>query len=140
MYGIGLISGGFLLDEGETGDAVERIRLHLEPGIGDLLTAVGTDSVRMCMEGRERLFDPAKLFDGEQLYGQSDIEFMLSGGLVNRVGEEFWFYGDQMGHHGFVCEHRSQSIEFVLKIRVIHALPHVDVRAFRWNNSRDMVR
>jgi len=92
------------------------------------------------MEGCERLFDPAKLFDGEQLYGQGDIEFMLSGGLVDRVWEEFRFCGDQMGHHGFVCEHRSSSIEFVLKIRVIRALPHMDVQAFRWNNSRDLVR
>jgi len=36
VSGIGLISGGLLLDEGETGDAVERIGLYFEPGIGDL--------------------------------------------------------------------------------------------------------
>jgi hypothetical protein len=140
VSGIGLISGGFLLDEGEAGDAVERVWLHFESGRGDLLTAAGTDSVRMCMERRECLFDPAKLFNGEQLYGQSDIEFMLSGGLVDRIGKEFRFHHDQMGHHGFACEHRSKSSEFELKICVIRALPQVDVRAFRWNTSQDMVR
>jgi hypothetical protein len=96
VSGIGLISGGFLLDDSETGDAVERIGLHSEPGIGDLLTAAGTDSVRTRMQGRERLLNPAKLFDGEQLHGQGDIELMLSGGLVDRVGKEFGFCGDQM--------------------------------------------
>jgi len=49
VSGIELISGSLLLDHGETGDAVERIRLHFEPGIGDLLTTAGTDSVRMCV-------------------------------------------------------------------------------------------
>ena len=119
--GIELTSGRFLLDDGETGDAVERIGLYSEPGIGDLVTAAGTDSVRTCMQGCERLFDPAKLFDGEQLYGQSDIAFMFRGGLVDRIGEEFRLCRDQMGHHGFVCEHYSKPIEFVLEIREIHA-------------------
>ena len=73
VSGIGLISGGFLFDEGETGNAVERIRLHFEPGRGDLLTAVGTDSVRTRMQGRERLLNPAKLFDTEKHHGQGDI-------------------------------------------------------------------
>lgn len=45
VFGIGLISGGFLFDEGETGDAQERIRLHLQPGLGDLLSAAGTDAI-----------------------------------------------------------------------------------------------
>ena len=45
VSGIGLVSGDFLLDESEAGDAVERIGLHFEPGVGDLLTAAGTDSV-----------------------------------------------------------------------------------------------
>jgi len=36
---IGLVSGCFSLDEGETGDAVERVGLHFESGIGDLLSA-----------------------------------------------------------------------------------------------------
>ena len=69
------------------------------------------------MEGRERLLDPAKFFDGEHLYGQGDIELVLSGGLVDRVGEEFGFCSDQMRHHGFAREHRSKSIEFKLEIR-----------------------
>lgn len=96
VYGIGLTSGGSLLDEGETGDAVERIRLHFEPGIRDFLAAAGTGSVRMCMQGRERLLNPATLFEGEHLHGQGDIELMLRGGLVDRVGKEFGFCGDQM--------------------------------------------
>lgn len=66
--------------------------------------------------GCERLLDPAKFFDGEQLYGQNDIALILRGGLVDRVREEFGFYSDEMRHHGFVCEHRSESIEFVLEI------------------------
>ena len=45
VFVIGLISGGFLLDGGETGDAVKRIRLYFEPGIGDLLAAAATDAV-----------------------------------------------------------------------------------------------
>jgi hypothetical protein len=48
------------------------------------------------MQGRERPLNPAKLFDGEQLHGQGDIELMLSGGLVDRVGKGFGFCGDQM--------------------------------------------
>jgi hypothetical protein len=39
---------------------------------------------------------------------------MLSGGLIDRVREEFRFCHDQMGHHGFACEYRSKSIEFEL--------------------------
>ena len=49
VSGIGLISGGSLLDERETGNTVERIGLHFKPGIGDLLIAAGTDSVRTRM-------------------------------------------------------------------------------------------
>ena len=37
----------------------------------------------------------------------------------------------------FVCEHHSKPIEFVLKIREIRVLPHVDTRVFRRNNSLD---
>ena len=124
VSGIGLISGGCLFDDGETGNTVERIWLHFDPGRGDLLTAVGTDSVRTRLQGCERPLNPAKLFDGETHHGQGDIEFMLSGGLVDRVGEEFRFCHDQMGQHGFTCEHRSKSSEFVLKIREICALSH----------------
>ena len=69
VFGIGLISRGSLLDDGQTRDAVERIGLYFEPGIGDLLTAAGTDSVRMCMEGYKGLLNPAKLVDGEHLHG-----------------------------------------------------------------------
>jgi hypothetical protein len=36
-----------------------------------------------------------------------------------------------MGHHGFACEHRSKSIEFILKIRVIHALSYEHVWLLR---------
>jgi len=45
VFGIGLIPGGFLFDESETGDAQERIRLHLQPGLGDLVRAAGTDAI-----------------------------------------------------------------------------------------------
>ena len=96
VSGIGLISGGSLLDERETGNTVERIGLHFEPGIGDLLTTAGTDSVRTRMQGRKCPLNSAKLFNGEHLHGQGDIEFMLSGGLVDRVREEFGFCGDRM--------------------------------------------
>ena len=66
--GIGLISGGSLLDEGETGDAVERIGLHFESGVRDLVSTAGTDTIRLRMQGRERLLDPPKLVDRDQLY------------------------------------------------------------------------
>ena len=140
VFVIGLISGGFLLDGGETGDAVKRIRLYFEPGIGDLLAAAATDAVRMCMEGRKRLLDSAKLFDREHFHGQGDTDLMFSGGLVDRVWEELRFCGDRMGRHGFVCEHRSKSIEFILNFCVIRALSYVGARMFRRNNSQDMVR
>jgi hypothetical protein len=94
----------------------------------------------MRVQGRERLIDPAKLFEGEQLDGQGDINLMLGGGLIERVGKEFWLCGDQLRHHGFLCENRSESIEFVLKVCEILALPHVNVRALRWNDIPDMVR
>jgi hypothetical protein len=136
--GIESTSGRFLLDDGETGDAVERIGLYSEPGIGDLMTAAGTDTVRTCMQGCKRLLDLAELFDGQQLYGQGDIGFMFGGGLVDRIGEELRLCCDQMGHRSFVCEHHSKPIEFVLKIREIRVLPHVDTRVFRRNNSLDM--
>lgn len=45
VFGIGLIPGGFLFDEGEARDAQERIRLHLQPGLGDLVRAAGTDTI-----------------------------------------------------------------------------------------------
>ena len=45
VSGIGLTSGGSLLDERETGDTIERIGLHSEPGIGDFLIAARTDPV-----------------------------------------------------------------------------------------------
>lgn len=135
--GIESTSGRFLLDDGETGDAVERIGLYSEPGIGDLMTAAGTDTVRTCMQGCERLLDLAELFDGQQLYGQGDIGFMFGGGLVDRIGEELRLCCDQMGHRSFVCEHHSKPIEFVLKIREIRVLPHGDTRVFRRNNSLD---
>ena len=49
VSGIELTSVGMLLDDGETGDAVKRVGLHSEPGIGDLMIAAGTDPVRTCM-------------------------------------------------------------------------------------------
>jgi hypothetical protein len=140
VSGIGLVSGGFLLDEGETGNAVERIRLHFKPGIGDLSIAAGTDSIRTRMQGGERSLNPSKFFDGEHHHGQGDIEFMLSGGLVDRIREELRFCHDQMGHHGFACEHRAKSNKFELKICIIGALLHVRVRVFRRSIFRDMVR
>ena len=45
VFGIELIPGGFLFDEGKTGDAQERIRLHLQPGLGDLVRTAGTDAI-----------------------------------------------------------------------------------------------
>lgn len=128
ISGIELIPRWLLLDDCETGDAVERIRLYLEPGIGNFLVASCTDSIRMPLQGRERLLDPAKFCEGEQFHGQGDIVLMLGGCLIERVGKEFWFCGEQLRHHGFVCKHRSESIEFVLKVRVILALPYGDVR------------
>ena len=128
ISGIALIPRGLLLDDGETGDAVERIWLHFEPGIGNFLVASCTDSIRMPLQGGERLLDPAKFFEGEQFHGQGDIVLMLGGGLIEWVGKEFWLCGDQMRHHGFVCKHHSESIQFVLKVRVILALPHGGVR------------
>ena len=96
VSGMGLISSSCLLDDGETRDTVERIGLDFKPGIGDLLTAAGTDSVRMGMERRKRLLNPAKLVDGEHFHGQRDTNLMLGGGLVDWVGEEFRFCGDLM--------------------------------------------
>ena len=130
MSGIELVSGRSLLDEGETRDAVERVGLHFEPGIGDILSAAGTDSIGTCMEGRECLFDPAKFFEGEQLHGQGDIELMLGCSLVDRVWEGFRFCGDQMGHRGFVCEYRSKPIEFILKICVIRVFLRLNVSMY----------
>ena len=77
MSGIELPSVGMLLDDGETGDAVKRVGLHSEPGIGDLMITAGADSVRTCMQGCECLLDPTELFEGEQLYGQGDIGLMF---------------------------------------------------------------
>ena len=68
------------------------------------------------MQGRERLFNPAQLSD------RGDIGQMLRGGLVDRIREEFEFCGDEIEHHAFLCEHSSDSMEFVLEIRVIRAL------------------
>jgi hypothetical protein len=96
VFVIELPSGRLLLDDGKTGNAVERIGLHSEPGIGDLMIAAGADSVGACMQRCERLLDPTELFDGEQLYGQSDIVLILRGGLVDRVRKEFGLCGDEM--------------------------------------------
>lgn len=96
VFVIELPSGRLLFDDGKTGNAVERIGLHSEPGIGDLMTAPEADSVRTCMQRCECLLNPAELLDSEQLDGQSDIVLILRGGLVDRVGEEFGFCGDEM--------------------------------------------
>ena len=95
ISGIELIPRWLLLNDGETGDAVERVRLYLEPGIGNFLVASCADSIRMPLQGRERLLDPAKFCKGEQFHGQGDIVLMLGGCLIERVGKEFWFCGDQ---------------------------------------------
>jgi hypothetical protein len=118
-----IISVGFLLDGGETRDTVERSGLYFEPRIGNLLATAGADAVRMCLEGRKRLFNPAKLFDGEYLHRQRDTDLMLSGSLVYRVGEKFWFRNHRLWRQSFLCEYRSKSSEFVLKSSVISALP-----------------
>lgn len=138
--GIELISVCFLLDDGEAGDAVERIRLHSKPGRGDHVAAMGTDSVRPRVEGCQRLLNPAKFFDGKHFHGQGDIEIVLGGSLVDRVGKDLGFRGNQMGYRGFVREYHFQSMEFVPKIRVILALPYMKVWLFRWNTFLDMVR
>ncbi len=71
VFGIELTSVGLLFDDGETGDAEKRVGLHSESGMGNLMIAAGTDSVRTCVQGRERLFDPAKLFDGGSFTGKA---------------------------------------------------------------------
>ncbi|MEP6892060.1 MAG: hypothetical protein ABI955_15315 [Nitrospirota bacterium] len=48
------------------------------------------------MQRCECLLNPAELLDSEQLDGQSDIVLILRGALVDRVGEEFGFCGDEM--------------------------------------------
>jgi hypothetical protein len=110
VFDIELISGGPLLDECKTGNTVARIGLYFEPGVGNVVPAAGTDSVRMFMDGCKRLLDPTKLVDGEQLDGQGEVNLMFRGGLVDRVGKEFGFGGDQLCHRDFVCERRSKSI------------------------------
>lgn len=96
VFVIELPSGRLLLDDGKTGNAVERIRLHSEPGIGDLMTAPGADPVGTCMQRRERLLDPTELIDGKELYGQNDVALILSRGLVARIREEFGFCGNEL--------------------------------------------
>src|ERR1022692_2419257 len=71
VFGIELTSVGLLFDDGETGDAEKRVGLHSESGMGNLMIAAGTDSVRTCVQGREHLFDPAKLFDGGSFTGKA---------------------------------------------------------------------
>ena len=122
MSGIELTSVGLLFDDRETGDAVQRLGLHSESGRWNLMIAAGTDSVRTCMQRCECLLNPAELLDGEQFDGQSDIALMLRGGLVDRVRKEFGLCGDEVRHHSLAREHRSDSMEFVLEIRVIRAL------------------
>jgi len=43
--GTGLICGGFLLDDGETGDAEERVSLDLEPLVGNVVVAAAAASI-----------------------------------------------------------------------------------------------
>jgi hypothetical protein len=131
VFGIGLVPGGFLFDESETRNAVERIRLHLQPGLGDLLRAAGTDAIRMRMDRRECLLNPSKLFECENIDGQGDIKLMLNRGLVGWIGEEFRFCHEYMGDHGFACDHRSKSVEFSLTVREVCAGPQVDVQVLR---------
>jgi len=136
----GLISEASLFHDCEAGNAIERIRLHFESDIGDLFTTATTDSVRTLMQGRECLLNPTKLFDGTHLHGPRDIKLMVCGGLVGGVGEEFRFCRDQMGDHAFMCEHRSKLLEFALKLSILRASRHLEVRVFRWNISRDTLR
>ena len=94
VSGIALISDAFLLDDGETGDTVGRIGLHLEPGIGDFFITGGTDSVGMCTEGCQRPFNPPKFFHGEHLHGQGYGDLVLSGSPVYWVGKKFCLRGN----------------------------------------------
>jgi hypothetical protein len=94
----------------------------------------------MGMEGRQRLFNPPKFFDGEHLHGQGDADLMLRGGPVYWVRKEFCLCGNQMRRHGFFCKYRSESLELVLKIRVLFVLDYMIARMFRQGNVRDMVR
>src|SRR5262245_59154825 len=136
----GLLSADVLLDGRQAGDAIERLRLHSQPGSRDLLAAASTDAVRMGVEGGQRLLNPSKLFQSEQLDRQGYIEFMSGGGVVYRVGEQFRCGRELMGHRCFVREYRSKSMEFVLKFDVLCTLSSMNVGGFRRNNSRDTVR
>ena len=71
------------------------------------------------------------LDDGEYLHRQRDSDLMLSGSLVYRVREEFWFCGHRLRRHRFLCEHRSKSIEFALKSSVICARPLLNAQMCR---------
>ena len=118
-----------------TGNTVERIRLRFESGIGDLSTAATTNTIRMLTQGGERMLDSTKLFDRAHLHRPGDIDLMVCSGLVDRVRKKFRFRRDQVGHHGFVCEHRSKFLKLALKSRVLHDPSHLEVRVFRRNNS-----
>ena len=118
-----------------TVNTVNRIRLYVESGIRDFLTAATTNTVRTLTQGCERLFDSTKFVDSAHLHGPGNIELIVCSCLIGGVGEEFRLCRDQVGHHGFVRKHRSKSGEFALKTGVLCTPPYRRARILRLDNS-----
>src|SRR5262249_47510321 len=134
------IAADVLIDGRVAGDAMGGLRVQDQRGRRNLVTTARTDAVRKGLERGQRLLNQTKLFQGEQLYRQGRIEFMFCSRLVYRIGEQFRGSGEMMRPRGFVREHRTKSMEFVLKIDVMGTLSFMNVRGFRPNSSWHMPR
>jgi hypothetical protein len=80
-----LIPGGILLDNGEAWNAKERIRLNLEPFVGNIFAAATTASIIACPHKLKGALDFAE-FGHNSDFGLDDkILIRISRGLIDRV-------------------------------------------------------
>lgn len=88
---IRLICGGFLLDDGETGDAEERVGLDLEPFVGNVLVAAVALAIAAGPHQLQCALDTAQFVEcpGPHLHGEILLE--LGRGLIGEVGAHAGF-------------------------------------------------
>jgi hypothetical protein len=88
---IGLIFGSFLLDDGETGDAEERVGLDREPFTGNVLVAAATPAIAAGPHQLQGALDATQLVErpGPHLHGEILLE--LGRGLIGEVGAHVGF-------------------------------------------------
>lgn len=96
---IGLISSGFLLDDGETGDAKERVGLDLEPFVENVLVAAAALAIAAGPHELQCALDASQLVERPGPHLHCEILLKLGRGLIGDVG----------GHVGFPVSRQRRA-------------------------------